>query len=120
MFAQDHRGAELAQEGGVMTLGGGHSTTGWIVPHNNESRWRRNFFPDADCAQEMRVKHMRSALWRGAQQKGQQCRQIMISRTGGMFLEWRVFSDIERYSYQVWSRTGSGGIVTMTNYLNKK
>ena len=44
MFAQDHRGAELAQEGGVMTLGGGHSTTGWIVPHNNESRWRSNFF----------------------------------------------------------------------------
>ena len=39
MFAQDHRGAELAQEGDVMTLGGGHSTIGWIVPHNNSFIW---------------------------------------------------------------------------------
>ena len=38
MFAQDHRGAELAQGGGVIALGGGHSTTGWIVPHKHESR----------------------------------------------------------------------------------
>ena len=38
MFAQDHRGAELAQGGGVIALGGGLSTTGWIMPHKHESR----------------------------------------------------------------------------------
>ena len=88
MFAQDHRGAELAQGGGVMALGGDTQQQVGSCP-TNMNQDRGKILPDADCAQVMRGKHMRSDLWRGAQQKGQQCRQLMSSRTGGMFLEWR-------------------------------
>ena len=42
----------------------------------NMNQDRGKILPDADCAQVMRVKHMQSDLWRGAQQKGQQCRQL--------------------------------------------
>ena len=119
MFAQDQRGAELAKEEVLwLWVGDTQQQVGSCPTNTNQDRGK--ILPDADCTQVMRGKHMRSDLWRGAQQKGQQCRQLMSSRTGGMFLEWRVFSDLERYSCQVWSRTGSGGLVTLTNYLNKK